>query len=85
MNIGKQNAAETLEKFIEKELRISFKMEWAKAMGGSKNGMILAKVKEEGQKEEIMKRKNMGEESIFIGHDYKTRKAEEKESKKKII
>lgn len=66
-----------IEKFIEKEFKISCKMEWARVTGGRNNGMILAKVKDEGQKEEIMKRKNMlGEKKTFIDHDYTKRERE---------
>lgn len=68
---------ETVEKFIEKELKISCKMEWARLTGSHRNVMILTRVKDEGQKGEIMKRKNMlGEERIFIDHDYTKRDGE---------
>lgn len=42
----------------------------ARKIRGRNSGMILAKVKDKDQKEEIMKRKRLlGEKSIYINHD----------------
>ena len=70
LNTNGKEVKETVEKWIEEQLEYNCKVDWARVMEGRDNGLIIARMKDEGQKKEIMKKKSrLAGKRIFIDND----------------